>query len=238
MRTEPVVTAIVSIYNCERFIRGCMEDLLAQTLGNKVEILCVDTGSEQNEQAIVEEYQQYHTNIKYIRIDQRETIYAAWTRGCKAATGRYLTNANADDRHRSDAFEIMARTLDETPQVALVYADSLITLEANQTYTDAKIIGRTDWPAFNRKTLFTYNYVGPQPMWRKAIHKRYGYFDRNFKVSGDYDFWMRIGITENFLLIKKQLGLYFLSPCTAERRDKQLARNETLEAKRRNQLPR
>lgn len=45
MPTEPVVTAIVSIYNCEHFIRGCMDDLLAQTLGNAVEILCVDTGS-------------------------------------------------------------------------------------------------------------------------------------------------------------------------------------------------
>lgn len=238
MSASPVVTAIVSIYNCERFIRGCLDDLLDQTLGESVEILCVDTGSEQGEREIVADYQRSHPNIEYLRVEQRETIYSAWTRGCKAARGRYITNANADDRHRGDALEVMARALDANPDVALVYADSLITSQPNQTYNEADIIGRTDWPRFDRKALFTYNYIGPHPMWRKSVHADYGYFDRDFRIAGDYDFWLRLAAGEDLLLIKEPLGLYFLSPDTAERRNKALARDETILAKRRNRLPR
>lgn len=164
---------------------------------------------------------------------QRETIYAAWTRGCKVAQGRYLTNANADDRHRVDAYEIMARTLDETPEVVLVYANSLITATPAQPFGQAALIGRTDWPAFDRQALFIYNYIGPQPMWRASLHQRHGWFDRDFHVCGDYEFWLRIGRTDDFSLIPEALGLYYLSPETAERRDKKLSHNEMLLARKR-----
>nr|WP_167940963.1 glycosyltransferase [Desulfobaculum xiamenense] len=230
---EIIVTAIVSAYRCERFLRGCLDDLLGQTIGERLEIIVIDSGSPENESAIVEEYRRSHPNVRLIRTEERETIYAAWTRGARAATGRYLTNANADDRHRSDAFEVMARTLDENPDVALVYANSRITATPNQTFADCTPIGATDWPEFDRREFFRYNFVGPHPMWRRSLHGTYGYFDRDFEVCGDYEFWLRIARRENFRLIPEVLGLYFLSPETAERRDKLRSRNETLLARKR-----
>jgi glycosyltransferase involved in cell wall biosynthesis len=235
---EPVVSAIVSVYNCERFIRGCLDDLLAQTLGPRLEIVTVISGTEQGEAAIIDACRAAHGNISVLRTGRRESIYAAWTRGCKAARGRYLTNANADDRHRPDALERMAAALDAHPGAALVYANSLITATPNQPFDQATPIGRTDWPAFDRKALFTYNYIGPQPMWRASLHARHGWFDRDFQVAGDYEFWLRVARTEDFLLLPEVLGLYYLAPDTAERRDKTLARNETLAARRRYAPPR
>ncbi len=230
----PTVTAVVSVYNCERFLPGCLDDLLAQTVAGSLEIMAVVSGSEQGEAAILADYRARHAGISVITTARRESIYAAWTRGCKAASGRYLTNANADDRHRPDAYEVMARTLDENPSAALVYANSLITAEPGKGWGEAPPIGRTDWPGFDRAALHTYNYVGPQPMWRAALHARHGWFDRDFQVCGDYEFWLRLAVAgEDFLLIPETLGLYYLSPETAERRDKRLARDETLLAKRR-----
>ncbi|MFK4765623.1 glycosyltransferase [Desulfobaculum sp. SPO524] len=230
---QPVVTAIVSAYKCERFIRGCLDDLLAQSLGERLEIIVVETGSPENERDIVREYQQEHETIRLITTDERETIYSAWNRGARAARGRYLTNANADDRHRHDALEVMAATLDANPQVALVYANAYVTATPCQDFATCTPIGRSDWPAFDRRTLFTYNFVGPQPMWRAALHERYGYFDRDFEAIGDYEFWLRIARTEDFLLIPDVLGLYFMAPETAERRDPQRSRQERLLARRR-----
>ena len=100
-----LISAIVSTYNSERFIRGCLEDLEAQTIADSVEIIFVNSGSEQNEEVIVKEFQQEYSNIKYIKTDERETVYSAWNRGIKASTGKYITNANTDDRHRKDALK-------------------------------------------------------------------------------------------------------------------------------------
>ncbi len=48
------VSAIVSTYNSERFLRGCLDDLTTQTLYQKseLEIIVVNSGSEQNEEKI------------------------------------------------------------------------------------------------------------------------------------------------------------------------------------------
>jgi len=85
---EYLVTAIVSTYNSEKFIRGCLEDLENQTIADKLEIIVVNSGSKQNEEAIVKEFQQKYDNIKYIKTDKRETIYQAWNHGIKAASGK------------------------------------------------------------------------------------------------------------------------------------------------------
>lgn len=55
---HPLVSAIVSTCNSERFFRGCMEDLVGQTLGHGLEIVVIDSGSQENERAIVQEFQE------------------------------------------------------------------------------------------------------------------------------------------------------------------------------------
>src|SRR3972149_11679791 len=85
-----IVSAIVSVYNCERFIRGCLEDLEAQTIADRVEIICVNSGSQQNEEAIIKEFQEKYDNIVYIKTTERETLYRAWNRGIKIARGKYI----------------------------------------------------------------------------------------------------------------------------------------------------
>lgn len=118
------MSAIISTYNSERFIKGCIEDLINQTLykNDELEIIVIDSGSEQNEQNIVAEYVNGYKNISYHRTE-KETIYQAWNRGIKLARGKYLTNANADDRHVPDCFEKMVSIFDSTNDYDVVYAD-------------------------------------------------------------------------------------------------------------------
>ncbi len=202
------VSAIVSTYNSERFLRGCLEDLEAQTCADRLEIIVIDSGSEQNERAIVEEFQRHYDNIRYIRTE-RESLYAAWNRGVALARGRYLTNANCDDRHRRDALERMARTLDEHPAVSLVYGDCLITRVANETFAGSSADRLLAWPEFSVRQALQYCIFGPQPMWRRSAHDEIGLFDPDYKVAGDYDFFLRLAITHHAQHIAEPLGLYY-----------------------------
>ncbi len=221
-----LVSAIVSTYNSERFIRGCLEDLEAQTIADKLEIIVVDSASPQNEKAIVEEFQQRYKNIVYIRTEERENVYAAWNRAIRVARGKYVTNANTDDRHRRDALEIMANTLEQNPDIGLVYANLIITDIENETFENCTPAGFFRWHDFSREVLLFGCYIGPQPMWRKSIHEQYGYFDERFVSSGDWEFWLRIAETTKFQHIAEVLGLYLRSPESIEHRNVEKRRRE------------
>jgi glycosyltransferase involved in cell wall biosynthesis len=207
-----LVSAIVSTYNSEEFLLGCLEDLTAQTISESLEIIVIDSASPQNEGEIVADYQRKHGNIRYVRTDRRETLYQAWNRGIKMATGKYVTNANTDDRHRKDALEIMAQVLEVEPDVALVYADQIYTRVPNETFESTSSRKRRMWKDYSYQALRGHCLVGPQPMWRKSIHDRHGYFDESYVSAGDWEFWLRIGRLEKFKKVDEVLGLYLENP--------------------------
>lgn len=207
---EPRVTALVSTYKSAAFMKGCLDDLVSQTLfaRGELEILVIDSGSPENEGDVVREMQQRFPGIRYVRTE-RETLYAAWNRGIKLARGQYLTSANTDDRHRNDAMEVLARHLDANPQTAVAYADSLVTRQPHETFAKNSAEHRLNWPVFSYAELQRRCIVGPQPLWRKSLHERWGLFEDRFTVSGDYEFWLRIGRTERLELVPQILGLYY-----------------------------
>jgi len=207
-----IVSAIVSTYNSERFLRGCLEDLENQTIADKLEIIVVNSGSEQNEEQIVKEFQRRYDNIVYIKTDRRESVYAAWNRGIKVARGKFITNANTDDRHRKDALEIMAKTLQANPDIALVYADQIRTDTPNDTFENHHGTELLKRPPYSRDRLLFGCCVGSQPMWRKSLHEQFGYFDESLTCAGDWDFWLRISQKYDFKHIPEYLGLYYYNP--------------------------
>lgn len=222
----PLVSALVSVYNAERFMRGLLDDLEAQTIADRLEIIVIDAGSQQNERAIVEEYQQLYDNIVYLRAPAQCSVYGAWNLGIAAARGQYLTNANADDRHRADAFERMAGVLAQRADIALVYADVLITDREHETFENNTAVNAAIWEDFDAARLRKDCFVGPQPMWRRQLHTRYGNFDDQLQVAGDWEFWLRCTPPEEFLHLNEVLGLYLRSPHSRENRDRPLARHE------------
>jgi len=230
---EILLSAIVSTYNSASFLRGCLDDLLAQTIADRTEIIVIDSGSNEDESSIVEEYQAQFPNIRYLRT-HRETIYGAWNRGITLAKGKYLTNANTDDRHRRDAFERLVAVLEKHPEIAVTYADQIVTDTPNETFDASHPVMRFRWPPYDAKQLFSVCFIGPQPMWRRDLHARYGYFDAEFTIAGDYDFWLRISAHEQFLHLDTVLGLYLRNLGGAEYRDPARSSRETQNARSRN----
>lgn len=191
------VTAIVSTYNSERFLRGRLEDLLQQTLYQRgeLEIVVVNSGSKQGERYIVRDFLGCVTYIESLR----EPIYSAWNRGARIAKGEYLTNANADDRLRPDALELQAAALDADPSLGLVYADSEVTSTPNARWGSDYTLsvkppyyGAIVWPEHDPRKLAQAYYGGPSPMWRKVLHATLGHFDESFLLAGDYEWSLRL----------------------------------------------
>ncbi len=203
-----LVSAIVSTYNAEEFIRGCLEDLENQTIADQLEIIVVNSGSEQNEESIVKEFQKRYGNIVYIKTE-REGLYSAWNRAVKVASGQFLTNANTDDRHRKDAFEVMVNTLLSNSDAALVYGDQIVTDTPNPTFENHHVIEAAKRPEFSKERLLFGCCVGSQPMWRKSLHDEFGGFDETLACASDWDFWLKAAQKYKFKHIPESLGLYY-----------------------------
>lgn len=211
----PLVTAIVSTYNAERFMRGCMEDLAAQTLFKNIEVLVIDSGSTQGESSICAEFSREHPQIRVIRTE-REPLYAAWNRAIPLARGKYLTNANTDDRHRPDFMEKMVAALDSHADIALVYADQLISHTENETFEECERRGARlrRWPEYTPTDLMLRCITGSQPMWRKSLHEALGLFNTTYRIAADYDMWLRFASQYQLKRVEGPLGVFFDSPDT------------------------
>jgi len=219
-----LVSALVPTYEAERFMQGLLEDLEAQTIADRMEIVIVDTGSPTKEKAIVEEFQKRYDNIVYLRISERENSHTALNRCIRLARGKYLSLACTDDRHKKDALERMIAVLESRPDIALVYANNHITVYENEPFDNFTPVGTYRWADFDPQLLLQGCFAGPQPMWRRSLHEKYGYFDEKLQSAGDWDFWLRLAERETFLHIDEFLGLYLFSPTSSEHKDPVLSR--------------
>lgn len=210
--SNPLISVLVSAYESEPFMQECLEDLVGQTIADHIEIIVVDAASPQDEGRIVKTFQQRYPNIEYIRTPNRIGVYAAWNIAVKRARGRYITPFSTNDRLNPNAYEVLARTLDERLDVALVYGDTYLTDRPHQTFEDHERIGMWQWPEYSYQYLLSHCTIGPHPMWRRSLHDKVGYFDESYIALGDQDFWIRIGAEHAMFHIPIVTGLYWRSP--------------------------
>jgi len=214
MPANYTVSAIISLFKGEKFIRGRLDDLLAQTLGDKVEIVIIDSNSPQNEKQIIDEYLPAHPNIKYVRTDFIESMYAAWNRGISISSGKYVTNANADDRLAPNALERLVQALEEDTSAGLVYADYFISPVENEDFETAKRSGRPikQSGTFSMLRLLSGYMCGPQSLWRRSLHDEHNIlFDDSFEVTGDYKFVVDVSEVTGLKYLPETLGVYYRS---------------------------
>ena len=93
--TEKLVSIIIPVYNCEKYIKKCLESALGQTYAN-TEIIVIDDGSQDSSLAIIYHIVQGKSNVKVIHQDN-QGLSAARNRGLENAVGEYITFLDADD---------------------------------------------------------------------------------------------------------------------------------------------
>jgi glycosyltransferase involved in cell wall biosynthesis len=226
------VSAIVSLYNSLEFVRGCLEDLVEQTLFKRgqLEIVIIDSNSPQEEFNIVEPYlRKFPGLIVYERTAARETLYQAWNRALRVARGEYITNANSDDRHHPEALEIMSRALDRHPEIALVYADVFESAVANETFFENSRKSRYSYPTYFSPGSLLFYQFGCQPMWRASVHTRVGDFSSELRAAGDWDFCIRFSLAGlRALHIPQPLGCFLNRPTSISTQDSTSTREQAM----------
>jgi hypothetical protein len=188
------VTAMVSIYNSGEWIENRINNLLNSTIIDDMEIFCINANSPDERDDKIPK--QYGSKIKYIKLDKRVNVYAAWNIIIKEANGVYLTNANTDDIVAPDCYEKLSSILDgclkeQHNTRKFVYPSWATTATANQTWPPT--IGVDPLGGFPGKYCGNVETagVGHFPMWCACLHDELGLFDEDFNAMGDADWWAR-----------------------------------------------
>lgn len=92
---ETLVSIIIPIYNVEKYLRQCIESVIAQRYIN-IEIILVDDGSPDNCGKICDEYAEKDSRIKVIH-KKNEGLSVARNVGIDIARGDYLMFVDSDD---------------------------------------------------------------------------------------------------------------------------------------------
>lgn len=105
MSSNPKVSVVIPVYNTAPYLRQCLDSVVNQTLRD-IEIICVDDGSTDGSDAILEEYAAADPRIRILH-QQNQYAGVARNNGMAVATGKYLMFWDSDDYFDVTALEKM-----------------------------------------------------------------------------------------------------------------------------------
>lgn len=211
----PKISIFASVYNSDEYIEQYLEDITRQTIfKEKCELVLVNPNSPGNEEKIIKQYMEKYPNIVYKKLDHDPGIYDTWNEAIKLCSGDYVTNANLDDRKAPNSIEKHAKMLFSSPDVDLVYADSYIMNEPNKRWEDIKQdTQKYNFEHFSIEAMLRGNPPHNNPMWRKSLHEKNGWFNQKYRSAGDWDFWLRCAFNgAKYKKINETLGIYYFNP--------------------------
>ncbi|MDR1886420.1 MAG: glycosyltransferase, partial [Prevotellaceae bacterium] len=107
----PAVSVVMSMYNADKFLRECMDSILAQTFTD-FELIIADDGSSDNS---VETVKSYRDNRIKLVVGEHDFINSLNT-AMSHAKGKYIARMDADDIMPVDRLEVQYEFMEKNPE--------------------------------------------------------------------------------------------------------------------------
>lgn len=127
--TTPTISVIVPVYNAEKYLRRCIDSVLAQTYTD-FELLLIDDGSIDKSGEICDEYARKDARVRVFH-QENGGVSSARNLGLDNAKGEWITFVDSDDWVVDNMYEEMLAQL-ESAQAEMAYCDINMVFEDNQ----------------------------------------------------------------------------------------------------------
>jgi glycosyltransferase involved in cell wall biosynthesis len=108
----PTISVIVPIYNTEKYLKKCVDSILAQTFTN-LEIILVDDGSQDNCPGICDDYKRKDQRIRVIH-KENGGLADAKNAGLRLAKGEYIGFVDSVDYVKKDMYAVLYVLINQT----------------------------------------------------------------------------------------------------------------------------
>lgn len=91
----PLVSIVIPVFNAGEYLCECLDSVLGQNI-DAIEVICVDDGSTDSSQIILDKYSRADSRVKVVRVEHSNAGYCR-NIGMSMATGKWLSFLDADD---------------------------------------------------------------------------------------------------------------------------------------------
>lgn len=204
MKSNPLVTISVPVYNVEKYLPKCLDSLLNQTLNN-IEIILVDDGSKDGSGIICDQYASKDDRIRVIH-KENGGLASARQAALEVACGEYFCACDADDWVEPNMYDLMYNKAKET-DADIVYCEYYSNYE-NGIVKEHHFVSDFDFKGDMLSEVLKGRF--PHMVWNKL-------YRRSLFQKYSVDWQLGINMGEDFLLMLKlfryQLNVVFLPKC-------------------------
>lgn len=233
-------TLITSLYKTDSFIAGFRDNITAlDGYANYVHVILFSQLSALEQEVLIA-WSARHSNVILGWFRKDPGLYECWNIGIRLAPTEYVSNANVDDLRHPEHVSTLLECLRSRPDV-VVAASAIIAFEKYSSRLE-DIDGSQPWYAdeagdfgmdklarlekneYGRWMLVPHNLPHCMPVWRKALHEKFGYFDeKRFGTFADWAFWLKVTQSGGKgFLDARPLAYYFINVSSHNRRGDKL----------------
>jgi glycosyltransferase involved in cell wall biosynthesis len=181
----PTISAVVPVYNTERYVGAALTAILSQTHPPD-EVIVVDDGSTDGTQ---EELARFRGDIRVVK-QSNLGVAGAMNRCFEEARGEYVAKCDADDIWEPDKLERQVETLLVHPEIDIALSGSRffgLSEGPRAPYPGAGLLD----PAVLARRLYDANFVcSCTTVIRRDLYRQLGQFSESIACE-DYDYWLR-----------------------------------------------
>lgn len=167
----PKISVIVPIYNAERYLKKCVDSILAQTFQD-FEILLIDDGSTDLSGSICDSYADTDNRVRVFH-KPNEGVSQARNDGVRQAVGEYFAFSDSDDTVEPDWLENLYQKAEQTCAdlaICNYYAVSEFGREARcHPFAEGDVLEGEALKARLYQSIVTCNDVGLYSLWNKLF---------------------------------------------------------------------
>lgn len=182
------ISIITVTYNSAATVRDTIESVLRQEYSD-YEYLVIDGGSKDNTVDIIKEYElKFGGRMKWIS-ERDKGMYDGINKGIRMATGDVVGIINSDDfYHRTDIFDIIARSFEEDKEIQAIYGDVRFVHPDNLDKT-VRYYSSKHWKPWR----FRFGFMPAHPTFftYKENFEKYGYYQYDYHIAADYELLIR-----------------------------------------------
>lgn len=117
--SNPLVSWLMPVYNCERTLCRALDSMLGQTYYN-VEVVVINDGSSDHSPEILEQYAQKDNRIKVYHNEYNMGISQSLNRGLELCNGKYIARMDADDFSYPERIEKQTAFMEDNHEIGIL----------------------------------------------------------------------------------------------------------------------